>query len=109
MTLKIYNYQGPVNEDYNVVNTPAPPGKFKNLNLEVVIFMLSVLRFSSYLFCLEFQTPAPALVNHNDGLDDDEDEPLNENDDDDEDELNNIDEGEELHTQHLVLAQFDKV
>ncbi|PWA90331.1 DNA-directed RNA polymerase II subunit RPB2 [Artemisia annua] len=26
MTLKIYNYQGPVNEDYNVVNTPSPPG-----------------------------------------------------------------------------------
>ena len=25
--LKIYNYQGPVNEDYNIVNTPAPIGK----------------------------------------------------------------------------------
>ena len=73
------------------------------------MFMLSVLRISSYLFCSEFQTPTPALVNHNDGLDDDEDEPLNENDDDDEDELDNVDEGEELNTHHLVLAQFDKV
>ena len=27
MELKIYNYQGVVNEDYNVANTPAPPGK----------------------------------------------------------------------------------
>lgn len=81
-TPNIYSYQGPVNEDYNVVNTPAPP---------------------------EFQTPTPALVNHNDVLDDDEDELLNENDDDDEDELDNVDEGEELNTHHLILAQFDKV
>nr|GEX24620.1 transcription initiation factor IIA large subunit-like [Tanacetum cinerariifolium]GEX69609.1 transcription initiation factor IIA large subunit-like [Tanacetum cinerariifolium] len=81
-TPNIYNYPGPVNEDYNVVNTPAPP---------------------------EFQTPTPALVNHNAVLDDDEDEPLNENDDDDEDELDNVDEGEELNTHHLILAQFDKV
>lgn len=27
LNLKIYNYQGVVSEDYNVANTPAPPGK----------------------------------------------------------------------------------
>ncbi|KAL8055938.1 hypothetical protein ABFX02_04G087700 [Erythranthe guttata] len=48
-------------------------------------------------------TPAPV---QNDVIDDDEDEPLNEDDDDDGDEL---DEGEDLNTTHLVLAQFDKV
>lgn len=31
---------------------------------------------------------------------------MNENDDDD---LDDVDQGEELNTQHLVLAQFDKV
>ncbi|KAI3682457.1 hypothetical protein L1987_82448 [Smallanthus sonchifolius] len=79
-TPNIYNYQGVVNEDYNVANTPAPP---------------------------ELQAPTPALINQNDVLDDDEDEPLNENDDDDD--LDDVDQGEELNTQHLVLAQFDKV
>ncbi|XP_024974621.1 transcription initiation factor IIA large subunit-like [Cynara cardunculus var. scolymus] len=79
-TPNIYNYQGVVSEDYNVVNTPAPP---------------------------ELQAPTPALVTQNDVLDDDEDEPLNENDDDDD--LDDVDQGEELNTQHLVLAQFDKV
>ncbi|KVI03641.1 Transcription factor IIA, alpha/beta subunit [Cynara cardunculus var. scolymus] len=53
------------------------------------------------------QAPTPALVTQNDVLDDDEDEPLNENDDDDD--LDDVDQGEELNTQHLVLAQFDKV
>lgn len=53
------------------------------------------------------QAPTPAMVNQNDVLDDDEDEPLNENDDDDD--LDDVDQGEELNTQHLVLAQFDKV
>lgn len=79
-TPNIYNYQGVVSEDYNVANTPAPP---------------------------EMQAPTPALLNQNDVLDDDEDEPLNENDDDDD--LDDVDQGEELNTQHLVLAQFDKV
>lgn len=79
-TPNIYNYQGVVNEDYNVANTPAPQ---------------------------ELQAATPAMVNQNDILDDDEDEPLNENDDDDD--LDDVDQGEELNTQHLVLAQFDKV
>lgn len=79
-TPNIYNYQGVVNEDYNVANTPAPQ---------------------------ELQAATPAMVNQNDLLDDDEDEPLNENDDDDD--LDDVDQGEELNTQHLVLAQFDKV
>ncbi|KAJ9548304.1 hypothetical protein OSB04_020847 [Centaurea solstitialis] len=79
-TPNIYNYQGVVNEDYNVANTPAPP---------------------------ELQAPTPAMVSQNDVIDDDEDEPLNENDDDDD--LDDVDQGEELSTHHLVLAQFDKV
>ncbi|GJU05572.1 transcription factor IIA, alpha/beta subunit [Tanacetum coccineum] len=78
-TPNIYNYQGVVNEDYNVANTPAPQ---------------------------DMQAPTPAMINQNDLLDDDEDEPLNENDDDDD--LDDVDQGEELNTQHLVLAQFDK-
>ncbi|WMV35926.1 hypothetical protein MTR67_029311 [Solanum verrucosum] len=71
-------YQGVVNEDYNIVNTPAPND-------------------------MQAPTPAPAL--QNDDIDDD-DEPLNEDDDDD---LDDVDQGEDLNTAHLVLAQFDKV
>uniref|UniRef100_A0A5B7A7B7 Transcription initiation factor IIA large subunit n=1 Tax=Davidia involucrata TaxID=16924 RepID=A0A5B7A7B7_DAVIN len=78
-TPNIYNYQGVVNEDYNIVNTPAPN---------------------------DLQAGTPAVVTQNDVGDDDDDEPLNENDDDD---LDDVDQGEELNTQHLVLAQFDKV
>ncbi|XP_074290387.1 transcription initiation factor IIA large subunit-like [Silene latifolia] len=79
-TPNIYNYQGAVNDDYNVVNTPAPD--------------------------MQAGTPVPP-AQHNIGNDDDDDEPpLNENDDDD---LDDVDEGEELSTTHLVLAQFDKV
>ncbi|CAN1282678.1 Transcription initiation factor IIA subunit 1, partial [Linum perenne] len=55
----------------------------------------------------ELQASTPALVPQNDP-DDDEEEPLNEDDDDEED-LDDDDEREELNTQHLVLAQFDKV
>jgi transcription initiation factor TFIIA large subunit len=79
-TPNIYYNQGVVNEDYNVVNTPAPHD-------------------------LQAATPAPVM--QNDLVDDDEDEPLNENDDDDD--LDDVDQGEDLNTQHLVLAQFDKV
>ncbi|XP_016577754.1 transcription initiation factor IIA large subunit isoform X2 [Capsicum annuum] len=76
-TPNIY-YQGVVNEDYNIVNTPAPH---------------------------DMQAATPAPVPQNDDVDDD-DEPLNENDDD---ELDDVDQGEDLNTAHLVLAQFDKV
>ncbi|KAH0663394.1 hypothetical protein KY290_029318 [Solanum tuberosum] len=76
-TPNIY-YQGVVNEDYNIVNTPAPN---------------------------DMQAPTPAPVLQNDDIDDD-DEPLNEDDDDD---LDDVDQGEDLNTAHLVLAQFDKV
>lgn len=59
-----------------------------------------------YLHLLD-QVATPAVITQNDlGDDDDDDEPLNENDDDDYDD---VDQGEELNTQHLVLAQFDKV
>ncbi|KAM7258631.1 hypothetical protein ACFE04_014372 [Oxalis oulophora] len=50
-TPNIYNYQGVVNEDYNVANTPAP------------------------------EQPTPAIPTQNDALDDSDDEPLNEDDD----------------------------
>ncbi|XP_073054789.1 transcription initiation factor IIA large subunit-like [Primulina eburnea] len=78
-TPNIYNYQGVVNEDYNIVNTPAPND------------MLAA-------------TPAPV---QNDTGDDDDDEPLNEDDDDELDD--DVGQGEDLNTMHLVLAQFDKV
>lgn len=51
-------------------------------------------------------TPAPAVQNDVGDDDEDDEPPLNENDDDD---LDDVDQGEELNTQHLVLAQFDKV
>ncbi|KAK6118608.1 hypothetical protein DH2020_047650 [Rehmannia glutinosa] len=82
---KIYNYQGVVNEDYNIVNTPVP-----NVVSSALLEMLAA-------------TPAPV---QNDTGDDDDDEPLNEDDDDD---LDDGDQGEDLNTTHLVLAQFDKV
>lgn len=79
-TPNIYYNQGVVNEDYNIVNTPAPN---------------------------DMAVGTPAVIPQNDVGDDDDDEPpLNENDDDD---LDDVDQGEELNTQHLVLAQFDKV
>lgn len=61
------------------------------------------------LFSQISEVPAstPALVAQNEAGDDDDDEPpLNENDDD---ELDDVDQGEDQNTQHLVLAQFDKV
>ncbi|KAF7805427.1 transcription initiation factor IIA large subunit-like [Senna tora] len=79
-TPNIYNYGGVFSEDYNIANTPAPP---------------------------EVPASTPALVAQNEAVDDDDDEPpLNENDDD---ELDDVDQGEDQNTQHLVLAQFDKV
>ncbi|KAM7257694.1 hypothetical protein ACFE04_013435 [Oxalis oulophora] len=78
-TPNIYNYQGVVNEDYNIASTPAPE--------------------------LAAGTPAPPT--QNDAIEDgSDDESLNEDDDDD---LDHVGEGEELSTQHLVLAQFEKV
>ncbi|KAK4777690.1 hypothetical protein SAY87_017877 [Trapa incisa] len=80
-TPNIYNYQGVVTEDYNVANTPAPNE-------------------------LQAGTPAAGIPADAGDEDDDDEPPLNENDDDD---LDDVDQGEELNTQHLVLAQFDKV
>lgn len=48
----------------------------------------------------------PVVPAPNDAGEDDDEEPLNEDDDDEPDE---VDQGEDLNTQHLVLAQFDKV
>jgi transcription initiation factor TFIIA large subunit len=80
-TPNIYNYGGVYSEDYNIANTPAPP---------------------------EVAVSTPALVAQNEVVNDDEDDepPLNENDDDD---LDDLDQGDDQNTSHLVLAQFDKV
>lgn len=37
-SLKIYNYQGVVNEDYNIANTPAPNGKLVMYVMKVMLF-----------------------------------------------------------------------
>ncbi|CAN7039508.1 unnamed protein product, partial [Brassica oleracea var. botrytis] len=66
-------------EDFNEARTPAPN---------------------------EIQTSTPVVAVQNDIIEDDE-ELLNEDDDDDE--LDDLESGEDLNTQHLVLAQFDKV
>uniref|UniRef100_A0ACD5TPF4 Uncharacterized protein n=1 Tax=Avena sativa TaxID=4498 RepID=A0ACD5TPF4_AVESA len=61
----------------------------------------------------EYRTPTPAVATprpRNDTGDDDDDEPpLNEDDDDDDEADDFTDDNDEPNTQHLVLAQFDKV
>ncbi|XP_022944122.1 transcription initiation factor IIA subunit 1-like isoform X1 [Cucurbita moschata] len=81
-TPNIYNYQGVFNEDYNIANTPAPN-----------------------------DPPAgtPAVVTQDDVGEEEEDDEPSLNEDDDDDDLDDVDQGEEVSTQHLVLAQFDKV
>lgn len=68
-------------------------------------YLYSDAAWTSSLHPLDMQAPTPAPVLQNDDIDDD-DEPLNEDDDDD---LDDVDQGEDLNTAHLVLAQFDKV
>lgn len=59
------------------------------------------------MFVSDVPASTPAVVAQNDvGEDDDDEPPLNENDDDD---FDDVDQVEEQNTQHLVLAQFDKV
>ncbi|KAK1349190.1 hypothetical protein POM88_054864 [Heracleum sosnowskyi] len=75
-----------------------------------LILKVSHLLIKLFVFhvFLELQAATPAPIIQNDVLDDDDDdEPLNDNDDDDD--LDVVDQGEDLNTQHLVLAQFDKV
>ena len=82
------------------------------------MFIADSLFYVTYLYifllCLlaEYRAPTPAVgtpKQRNDAGDEDDDEPpLNEDDDDDE--LDDLEQGEdEPNTQHLVLAQFDKV
>ncbi|KAL1552898.1 transcription initiation factor IIA large subunit-like [Salvia divinorum] len=79
-TPNIYNYQGVGSEDYNIVNTPLPN---------------------------EMLAATPAPVKNDIGDDDDDDETLNEDDDDDD--LDDAGQGENLNSEHLILAKFDKV
>ncbi|XP_022148420.1 transcription initiation factor IIA subunit 1-like [Momordica charantia] len=81
-TPNIYSYQGVYNEDYNVANTPAPNDP---------------------------PASTPAVVTQDDVGEEEEDDEPSLNEDDDDDDLDDVDQGEELSTQHLVLAQFDKV
>lgn len=71
-------------------------------------YVSDFLMSNFYLFFLpDIPASTPAIPAPDDvGEDDDDEPPLNENDDDD---LDDVDQGEELNTQHLVLAQFDKV
>lgn len=66
----------------------------------------------SFSLLVELRTPTPSVGTPKPSKGeaaDDEEPPLNEDDDDDDD-LDDIEQGEEEpHTQHLVLAQFDKV
>lgn len=81
---ELFHFQGVANEDYN---TPTPAEHDLRAPTPIV------------------GTPKPTK---NEAAEDDE-PPLNE-DDDDEDDLDDFDQGEEEpNTQHLVLAQFDKV
>ncbi|XP_010535450.1 PREDICTED: transcription initiation factor IIA large subunit-like [Tarenaya hassleriana] len=82
-TPNIYNYQGG-NEDYNIVNTPAPNE-------------------------LPANTPVPVQNERKEEEEDDDDDEILNEDDDDEEDLDDIDGEEDMNTQHLVLAQFDKV
>ncbi|KAJ6830867.1 transcription initiation factor IIA subunit 1-like [Iris pallida] len=78
---ELFPFQGVANEDYN---TPDH---------------------------VEFRTPTPSIGTPKPAKSEavDDEPPLNEDDDDDDD-LDDLDQGEEeTHTQHLVLAQFDKV
>lgn len=65
---------------------------------------------SSICMFVELQagTPAPSIIQNDVGEENDSEPSLNENDDE-EDDVDDVDQGEELNTQHLVLAQFDKV
>jgi hypothetical protein len=68
---------------------------------------LSCWSYILFYFFPDLPAGTSAAVVQNDVAEDDDDEPpLNENDDDD---LDDVDEVEEQNTQHLVLAQFDKV
>ena len=65
--------------------------------------------FIFFPYLSEVPASTPALVAQNEvdeEVDDDDEPPLNENDDDD---LDDLDQGEDQNTHHLVLAQFDKV
>lgn len=64
---------------------------------------------SCHLFFTEPPVSTPAVVTQDDVGEEEEDDEPSLNEDDDDDDLDDVDQGEELSTQHLVLAQFDKV
>lgn len=68
-------------------------------------YLLAILNIEISVL-LEMQAATPAPVQNETADDDDDDEPLNEDDDED---LDDVDQGDDLSSTHLVLAQFDKV
>ena len=66
--------------------------------------LMTIVKMKPSAF-LDMQAATPAPI-PNEPVDDDDDEPLNEDDDD---ELDDLEQGEDVNTAHLVLAQFDKV
>lgn len=106
-------FPGVPTEDYN---TPGESGSMLKLwNLcALLTYFTFIIYIEHDLLCLlaEYRAPTPAVGTPkpiNDAGDDDDEPPLNEDDDDD-DELDDLEQGEdEPNTQHLVLAQFDKV
>lgn len=71
--------------------------------------MSLILLCSCYLFFTDPPAGTPAVVTQDDVNEEEEDSEPSLNEDDDDDDLDDVDQGEELSTQHLVLAQFDKV
>lgn len=66
--------------------------------------LMTIVKMKPSAF-LDMQAATPAPI-PNEPVDDDDDETLNEDDDD---ELDDLEQGEDVNTAHLVLAQFDKV
>lgn len=90
------------------MNTPLPNGIINYPILRYFKHLTTIfISISHFQFALAEMLPATPAPVQNDILDDDDDEPLNEDDDDDD--LDDVGQGEDLNTTHLVLAQFDKV
>lgn len=76
------------------------------MSWHVITSSHSDVKLSIISIPLDLQAATPAVGTQNDVGDDDDDEPpLNENDDDD---LDDVDQGEELNTQHLFWLSLTR-